>query len=318
MNSSRRTPERIVTVFGGTGFLGRRIVAWLLGKDLTVRAASRHPERVAALFSSSARAPDAVGADILDASSVASAIAGSNTVVNAVSLYVERGNLTFERVHVNAASDLAAASREAVVKQFIQISGIGSNPRSNSSYIRARGRGEDAVLSAFPDAVIVRPSVMTGPDDAFLTVLVRLIRLLPVYPLFGDGGTRLQPIYVGDVAEAISHLIDGNDPRSSSVFEFGGPQVYTYEELVRDIARQLDTRIRLIPMPFTVWTALARVAEFLPSAPITSNQIDLMRDDNVAAVDLPGLKELDIEPCSIGAVIRMIEQARHSQKDVST
>ncbi|CAN7667584.1 complex I NDUFA9 subunit family protein [Phyllobacterium sp. LjRoot231] len=312
MTSDSRTQKRIVTVFGGTGFLGRRIVTRLLEKGFTVRAASRHPDRLAALFSSDARSPEAVRADILDASSAASAIAGSHVVVNAVSLYVERGNLTFERVHVKAAADLAAASRKSRVEQFIQISGIGSDSRSESSYIRARGRGEDAVASAFPGAVIARPSVMTGPDDAFLTILVRLIRLLPVYPLFGDGGTRLQPVYVGDVAEAVSHLIDGNDHGDSSIFEFGGLQIYTYEELLREIARQLDIRIRLIPMPFAVWTALARVAEFLPAAPLTRNQIDLMRHDNVAAADLPGLKELGIEPHDISEVIRAIEEANRS------
>ncbi|ATU94969.1 complex I NDUFA9 subunit family protein [Phyllobacterium zundukense] len=308
MTSDSLTQKRIVTVFGGTGFLGRRIVRRLLEKGFTVRAVSRHPDRVAALFSLDARAPEAIRADILDPASVALAVAGAHTVVNAVSLYVEHGNRTFERVHVKAAADLAAASRNSRVEQFILISGIGSDPQSESSYIRARGRGEHAVASTFP-SVIIRPSVMTGPDDTFLTVLVRLIRLLPVYPLFGDGGTRLQPVYVGDVAEAISHLIDRNDPGGSSIFELGGPQVYTYEELLREIARQLDIQIRLIPIPFEVWSVLARMAEFLPAVPLTRNQIDLMRRDNVAAADLPGLKQLDIEPHYISEVIRAIEQA---------
>ncbi len=308
MNSDSPTAERIVTVFGGTGFLGRRIVRQLLEKGFTVRAVSRHPDRVAALFSSDARAPEAVRGDILDPASVALAVAGSNTVVNAVSLYVEHGNRTFERVHVKAAADLAAASRNSSVGQFIHISGIGSDPRSESSYIRARGRGEQAVASTFPGCII-RPSVMTGPDDTFLTTIVRLIRVLPVYPLFGNGGTRLQPVYVGDVAEAISHLIDRNGAGGSSIFEFGGPRVFTYEELVRHIARQLDVKIRPLPIPFEFWNALARVAEFLPAAPLTRNQIDLMRHDNVAALDLPGLRELDIEPHNIDEVIRAIAQA---------
>jgi uncharacterized protein YbjT (DUF2867 family) len=306
MNSGSQSTERIVTVFGGTGFLGRRIVRRLLEKGLTVRAASRHPERVSALFSSDARAPEAVRADILDPPSVALAVAGSHAVVNAVSLYVERGNLTFERVHVKAAADLAAASRNSKVGQFVHVSGIGSDPGSESSYISARGRGEHAVMSTFP-SVIIRPSVMTGPDDAFLTVLVRLIRLLPIYPLFGDGEMRLQPVYVGDVAEAISRLIDGNDPGGSSIFELGGPHVYTYQELLREIASQLNIRIRVMPVPFAVWNVLARVAEFLPGAPLTGNQIDLMRHDNVAAADLPGLNELEVQPRAIREVIRMIE-----------
>ncbi|RUU98110.1 complex I NDUFA9 subunit family protein [Mesorhizobium sp. M6A.T.Cr.TU.017.01.1.1] len=300
--------KRIVTVFGGTGFLGRRIVKRLLERGFTVRAASRHPARVSQVFSSTARMPEAVEADILDASSIGSAIAGSQAIVNAVSLYVEQGAQTFERVHVVAAADLAAASRDGEVDQFVQISGIGSDPQSDSNYIRARGQGEIAVASAFPGAFIVRPAVMTGPDDVFLTTIVRLIRLLPVYPLFGDGGTRLQPVYVADVAEAVSRLIDGRNHKGSFIFEFGGPRIYTYTELLREVARQLDTHIRLMPVPFAAWDALAGLAELLPAAPITRNQVDLMRHDNVAAIGAPGLKELDIEPRDIDEVIRLIER----------
>jgi uncharacterized protein YbjT (DUF2867 family) len=303
-----RNAKRVVTVFGGTGFLGRRIVKRLLEKDFTVRAASRHPDRVASLFASGPGAPGAVEADILDAASVRSAIEGSHAVVNAVSLYIEHGEQTFERVHVKAAADLAAASRDGDVDQFIQISGIGSDPQSDSNYISARGRGERAVETAFRGAVIVRPAVMTGPDDAFLTTIVRLIRLLPIYPLFGVGGTRLQPVYVDDVAEGVSRVIAGRNDKGASVFEFGGPRIYTYKELVREIARQLDTRVKLVPMPFTVWNALAGVAELLPAAPIARNEIAIMRHDNVAAIRAPGLVGLGIEPRGIDEVIRMIDQ----------
>ncbi|CAN7578409.1 NAD(P)H-binding protein [Phyllobacterium sp. LjRoot231] len=158
MNRGSRTAERIVTVFGGTGFLGRRIVTRFLDKDFTVRAASRHPDRLAALFSSDARSPGAVGADILDASSVASAIGDSYAVVNAVSLYVEHGNLTFERVHVKAAAELAVASRNARVQQFIQISGIGSDLRSDSSYIRARDGVADPLKASKTKAETTAPA----------------------------------------------------------------------------------------------------------------------------------------------------------------
>lgn len=308
MDSDDLNTKRIVTVFGGTGFLGRRIVKRLLEGGFTVRAASRRSARVGLIFSSTGRMPEAVEADILDASSIGSAIAGSEAIVNAVSLYVEQGVQTFERVHVKAAADLAAAARDGKVDQFSHISGIGSDPKSDSNYIGARGRGEVAVESAFPGAFIVRPAVMTGPDDAFLTTIVRLIRLLPIYPVFGDGGTRLQPVYVEDVAKAVSGLIDGRNPKGSSVFEFGGPRIYTYKELLWEIARQLHTNVKLMPVPFAVWKALAGVAELLPAAPITRNQVDLMRHDNVAAIGVPGLKELDIEPRDIDEVIRLIEQ----------
>jgi uncharacterized protein YbjT (DUF2867 family) len=299
--------ERIVTVFGGTGFLGRRIVKQLLAKGFIVRAASRHPKRAGEDQAPDARAAIPVEADILAPSSVAAALVRGYGVVNAISLYVEQGEQTFERVHVAAAADLARTARDGGFRWLAQISGIGSDPRSGSNYISARGRGEAAVRTAFPGAFIIRPAVMTGPDDAFLTSIVRLIRRLPVYPLFGDGGTRLQPVYVEDVAEAVSRIIAGQAPAGAATFEFGGPRVYTYKELVREIARQLGTRIGMLPMPFAAWSALAGLAEILPSPPITRNQIDLMRYDNVAAPGMPGLQELGIEPRGIDAVIRMIE-----------
>jgi uncharacterized protein YbjT (DUF2867 family) len=199
----------VVTVFGGTGFLGRRIVNGSLAKGFAVRVASRHPKRAGRDPTTGGRAAEAIQADILDASSVAAGVEGSHAVVNAVSLYVEHREQTFERVHVAAAAELARMSRDAGVWSFVQFSGIGSNSQSDSNYVRARGRVEVAVKTVFSGAFIVRPAVMTGPDDAFLTTIVRLIRLLPIYPLFGDGGTRLQPVYVEDVAEAVSRVIAG-------------------------------------------------------------------------------------------------------------
>lgn len=284
--------ERIVTVFGGTGFLGRRLVQSLLEKAFRVRAVSRHPHRAKPKAAATApNMPEPIEADILDASSIGSAVTGSYAVVNATSLYVEHGDVTFERVHVKAAADLAGAARAVEVEKFVQISGIGSDVRSDSTYIRARGQGEGAVRNAFPGALVVRSAVMVGPDDVFLTTLMRLVRLLPIYPLFGDGATRLQPVYVGDVAEAISRLIERSNEEPST-FEFGGPRVLSYKELVWEIARRLGTRPMLVPMSFAVWNSIAAMAEFVPGAPIQRNQVDLMRVDNVAAIDLPGLREV--------------------------
>jgi uncharacterized protein YbjT (DUF2867 family) len=259
-------------------------------------------------FSSQLKVPEAVRGDVLDATQVSAAVAGSYAVVNAVSLYIEHGEQTFERVHVRAAADLASASLQSGVRQFVQISGIGSDSRSTSPYIKARGRGEEVVRNAFSGALVVRPAVMTGPDDAFLTTLVRLVRLLPVYPLFGDGSTRLQPVYVEDVAEGVARLIDERSDRDSHIFEFGGPRVLTYKQLLHEIARRIDTNVRLVPMPFAVWKVMAAAAEVLPGAPLTRNQVELMRDDNVTRAGMPGLGELGITPMDIDHVIRMIER----------
>ncbi|MCP1999150.1 complex I NDUFA9 subunit family protein [Nitrobacter winogradskyi] len=300
-----RSRLELTTVFGGSGFLGRRIVKHLLDDGAAVRAASRH--------STLAKRPQvyggslsAVKADILDQEQVAAAVSGASTVINAVSLYTERGDVTFERVHVEAASRLAAAARDAGAVRYIQISGIGSNPRAASAYIRARGQGEEAVGAAFPNSIIVRPAVMTGSDDAFLTTIVRLLRILPVYPLFGSGDTRLQPAYVEDVAEAIARLALGASDPEARLFEFGEPRVYSYRELVEEISRLLDVRARLMPVPFWAWRALAIVAELVPGAPLTRNQVELMQIDNVAARS--GFRELGIEPRDIDVVVQAIRE----------
>jgi uncharacterized protein YbjT (DUF2867 family) len=178
------------TVFGGTGFLGRRVVRHLREAGDTVRIASRHPGTV------EGDGVERIVADVHDERSVEAAVAGADGVVNSVSLYVERGSETFRSVHVEAAARVASAARRAGVKRLVHLSGIGADPTSASPYIRSRGEGEAAVQAAFPGAVIIRPAVMFGPDDGFLTTILRLLRLLPVYPMFGDGRTKLQPVYL--------------------------------------------------------------------------------------------------------------------------
>ena len=296
-----------VTVFGGSGFLGRRIVQRLLSHGSIVRAASRHVAR-AARGPAQGETFTVVKADILDHGQVAAAVSGASTVINAVSLYSERGDMTFKRIHVEAASRLAAAARDAGAQQFIQISGIGSDARSEFSYISARGRGEAAVTAAFPNATIVRPAVMTGSDDVFLTMIVRLVRILPAYPLFGNGDTRLQPAFVEDVAEAIARLASGPADAQTRQFELAGPRIWTYRDLVREVSRLLDVRTRLMRVPFRVWHALATFAEFLPGAPLTRNQVELMQVDNVADPELPGFRDLGIEPRDIGTVVQAIRE----------
>src|SRR5213592_591474 len=201
------TNGRTVTVFGGTGFLGRRIVRHLRSRGFPVRIASRHPDRGHRLFGPDDPQLQSVGANINDERSVADALAGAYGVVNAVSLYVEHGQQTFHSVHVESAQRIAAQAHRAGVERLVHVSGIGADAASPSRYIRKRGEGELAVRAAFVDALFVRPAVMFGPDDAFLTSIVNLLRQLPIYPMFGRGRTRLQPAYVEDVAEAVARVM---------------------------------------------------------------------------------------------------------------
>src|SRR5216684_7233745 len=297
------TNDCIVTVFGGTGFLGRRVVRHLRAHEFAVRIASRHPDQGHRLFGPDDPQLQSVGANIHDEQSVVEALTGAYGVVNAVSLYVEHGQETFHSVHVESAQRVAAQAHRAGVDRLIHISGIGADAASQSRYIRKRGEGELAVRAAFAEAPIIRPAVMFGPDDAFLTTILKLLRQLPAYPMFGRGLTRLQPAYVEDVAEAIGRIMQRAET-PSTIFEFGGPRVYSYEEFLRAVARQAGVAPLLIPVPFAVWQVLAWVSEMLLSPPLTRNQVELMQIDTVSSPEMPGLIELGISPHSVEAILQ--------------
>src|SRR5712672_1817493 len=296
------TSGRTVTVVGGTGFLGRRIVRHLRSRGFPVRIASRHPDRGHRLFGLDDPQLQSVGANIHDERSVADALAGAFGAVNAVSLYVEHGRETFDSVHVESAQRVAAQAHRAGVERVAHVSGIGADSVSQSLYIRKRGEGELAVRAAFADALLIRPAVMFGPDDAFLTTLLRLLRQLPIYPIFGRGLTRLQPAYVEDVAEAISRIMQRAEPPSMT-FEFGGPRVYSYQEFLRSVASLAGLAPLLIPIPFAVWHALACAFELLPGPPPTRNQVELTQTDTVSSPEMPGFVELGISPHSVEAIL---------------
>jgi uncharacterized protein YbjT (DUF2867 family) len=293
--------SRTATVFGGTGFLGRCVVQHLLDHGFDVRVASRHPERVAQVFRNRSSELEVVRADVGDDRSVMNAVAGAFAVVNAVSLYVERGSDTFRSIHIDAAERVAKYSRESGVQRLVHLSGIGADAQSHSSYIRSRGEGETAVRAAFSEATIIRPAVMFGPDDAFLIPLMKMLRMFPVFPMFGRGQTALQPSYVEDVGEAVARCFDA--PEAAMTYELAGPNTYTYKELLQTLCNYLDIRRVLAPMPISMWKMLAFVAELLPASPVTSNQVELMTKDNVASGRHPGFASLGIQPRGIEIVL---------------
>jgi uncharacterized protein YbjT (DUF2867 family) len=281
-----------VTVFGGTGFIGRRIVRHLSESGATVRVASRHPRQGGANHVSQ------ITADAHDERSIEAALVGADGVVNAISLYFEDGSDTFHSVHVEAAARIASVARRVGAKRLVHLSGIGADAASPSPYIRSRGEGEAAVQTAFPGVVIIRPAVMFASDDSFLTTILRLLRVMPAYPLFGDGRTRLQPVYADDVAAAIAQLLrQSKNPYPT--YELAGPRVYSYEELLRTIVRTAGLRPMLMRMPFALWNGLASVAEVLPHPPLTRNQVELMQIDSTASETLPGFRVLGISPRSL-------------------
>jgi len=299
-----------VTVFGGTGFVGRRIVRDL-NATAKVRIASRHPAPA------EGDGLERVLADAHDERAIEAAVEGADGVVNAISLYTEHGSDTFHSVHVEAAASIAGVARRAGVKRLVHLSGIGADPASPSPYIRSRGEGEAAVQAAFPGAVIVRPAVMFAADDAFLTTILRLLRSLPAYPLFGNGRTRLQPVHVDDVAAAIAQILR-QPQRPSPVYELAGPRIYAYEELLRTIARTAGLRPVLVKTPFVFWDAAASLAEILPRPPLTRNQVELMQIDTTATGARPGFGQLKISPRPLEDELRAMLQPANGKAQGST
>ncbi|MDR9438828.1 MAG: complex I NDUFA9 subunit family protein [Halomonas sp.] len=236
-------------------------------------------------------------ADIRDEASIDTALAGASAVVNAVSLYVETRDASFEAIHVTGAGRLASRARAAGIDRLVLVSGIGIRHDSASAYVRARSRGEDAVLEAMPKAIIVRPSVLFGPGDAFLSGLEGLARL-PLIPLFGHGTTRLQPVHVMDVARAIATLT-GRPATARRLFELGGPEVLSYREILEMLLTHLHRERPLVPIPFLAWRLVAALATWLPGPPLTRDQVILMQTDNVADKDIGGFRDLRILPRSL-------------------
>ncbi len=294
-------PLHHVTVFGGTGFLGRNLVHRLLRQGYRVRVAVRNPRQD--FFQDTDNRVEQVQSDVRNAQSVADAVKDADGVVNAVGLYVESKSATFEGVHVVGAQHVAQQSVTFGAK-LVHISGIGTDTESPSTYIRARAVGEQRVREAAPHAVILKPSVLFGRNDAFLRTLSVLVRMLPVIPLFGNGGARLQPVYVKDVAKATECVFSSNEP-GASIYELGGPQIFTYRDLLSSIARHLNRKRIMLPIPFVIWELLAALASVLPNPPLTRDQIDLMRDDNIVDLDAAGFAELGIEPRGLEDLLSM-------------
>lgn len=292
-----------VAVFGGSGFLGRQIVKHLAEAGYGVRVAVRHPDRATFLAS---LAPDGrielVHADVWNETTVARAVEGSASVVNTVGHYVEKSGATFDKVHGQGALHVARQAKQAEAERLVHISGVGADPGSPSPYVHARGIGETLVKDAFDDVTILRPSVIFGPGDSFLNTLARMTQRSPVMPLFGMGNTRLQPVFVGNVAEACEKVL-ANPSTRGKMYELGGPRVYAYKELVRLVRERVAGRALMVPCPFLVWEFLATVVALHPEPPLTRDQVTLMKRDNVVDEQASTLDDLGIRPVSVEEVL---------------
>jgi uncharacterized protein YbjT (DUF2867 family) len=301
---------RLVTVFGGTGFLGRHIVERLIREGAIVRVAARHAKQHA-LGTDAERSGRAifVTADARDEATVDAAIEGAEGVVNAVSTYVERGGATYRAVHELGAGNIAKACNRLSAARLVHISGIGADVASHSKYIRARGRGESIVQEAFPRAVILRPSVMFGSDDAFLNTLARIIRSTPVVPLIGGGRTKLQPVHVLDVAEVVFLSLRNHAP-SGNIYELRGPESLNLREIMERTLFHMGRRRLFVSIPFALAHPMAQLLEFLPRPPLTVAQVELLQDGSISSEILPGIENFGITPRKLADAIAELASRR--------
>ncbi len=295
-----------VTVFGGSGFVGRAIVRALAQEGYQIRVACRRIELAERIKT----AGDVGQITILRTNlripaSVAAAVSGSQAVINASGIAFQRGRQRYETVHVEGARAIAEAASAAGVQRLVHISGIGADQRNSTNrFIRSKVDAEDAIVSGFANATMLRPSVVFGPEDAMFNRMAQIARQAPFLPVVGDGSARVQPVYVGDVGSAVVAVLARPDT-AKSVFELGGPRVYTYREIAALVLREIDRHKRIVGVPAGLMKIMGFFAEFLPVPPLTHDQVDLLVTDNVARPGAPGLAELGIEPTAAEAILPM-------------
>ncbi len=295
---SRRT-----AVLGGSGFIGRYVVQRLAARGDVVAVGCRHAEGARFLMTAGMVGQiAALNVAIDDEELLPPFLAGCNAVVNCVGILAQSGRQTFERVHHQGAARLARIARDARVQRLVHISAIGADPRSSSAYARTKGQGEAAVRDSFPTATILRPSVVFGPEDQFFNRFGAIAMISPALPLIGGGRTRFQPVYVGDVADAVLKCLE--DPATAGrTYELGGPRTSTLRELVELLLDQIRRKRLLVDLPFGLAEFQARLMSVLPNPPLTPDQVELLKSDNVVSSGALGLAELGIAPTAVEAIL---------------
>lgn len=296
----------LVTVFGGSGFVGTQVVRALAKRGWRVRVAVRKPALAYELrMAGDVGQIQIVRCDITDKAAVTEALNGADAVVNLVGILFETGGRKFEALHVEGAVNVAEAAKAADVKHLVHMSALGADVNGKAEYARTKGRAEAAVRAVFPGAVVIRPSVIFGSDDAFLNKFAAMATFSPALPLIGGGVTRFQPVYVGDVAEAIARATVAPEAVGKT-FELGGPAVWTFKDLLKFILRETKRNRFLIPLPFFAARMIGSLAQ-IPAAigltpALTKDQVLLLESDNVVSPGAEGLAVLGIEPTGLEAI----------------
>ena len=299
--------QDLITVFGGSGFLGSQIVRALARQGCRVRVAVRQPHLAHTMrMLGDVGQIEVVQANVRNEASVKRALSGAQGAINLVGLLYETGRQKFQSVHVMGARNIAAAAKDVGVSRFVQMSALGADQDSNSKYARTKAMGEVAVRAVFPGAVIIRPSIIFGAGDGFFNKFAEMAVVSPVLPLIGGGHTRFAPVFVGDVAHAVAKAV--TDPAlAGQTFELGGPAEFSFRQILELILQETGRRRLLLPVPFPVASLIGKVGELAAltalAPPLTSDQVELLKSDNVVTGQFPGLSALGIVATSVEVIL---------------
>jgi NADH dehydrogenase len=296
--------QGLVTVFGGSGFVGGQVVRQLAKAGHRVRVAVRNPNLAYRMrMLGDVGQIEVVQANVRNAASVARALEGAEAAVNLVGVLWESGRQKFQTLHVMGARTIAEQAKAAGVKRLVQISAIGADENSSSKYARTKALGEKAVREVFPGAVVIRPSIVFGADDKFFNKFGQMAALFPALPLIGGGETKFQPVFVADVAAVVAKAVS-HPAAEGLTYELGGPAVYSFKQLLEMILVETARNRMLVALPWFAASWIGKLGDLSPIAPpLTSDQVESLKTDNVADKGLPGLAEAGVVPTAVEAVV---------------
>jgi NADH dehydrogenase len=298
--------QNLVTVFGGSGFIGTQAVRQLAKAGWRIRVAVRNPNLAYRMrMHGDVGQIDLVQANIRNRASIERALEGATAAINLVGVLYEGGRQGFQAVHAMGARTVAEVALEQGATRLVQMSALGAAAESESKYARTKAEGELAAREVFPDAVIVRPSIVFGPDDHFFNRFAAMANVSPALPLIGGGATRFQPVFVGDVGKALA-IAATSDAAAGQTYELGGPAVFSFRQLMEMMLAEIARRRLLVPVPFPIAGVLGSLGDLVSGVlppPITSDQVALLKTDNVVSGQYPGLAELGITPTTLEAVL---------------
>jgi len=295
--------QKIATIFGATGFIGRHLMRRLTEKDFRIIVATRSPYLHGYLKPLGDPGQiDLERVNLFDEKTLKVLLKNSNVVVNLVGILYETRKQKFENIHSKFPELLSKLCNEHGIEKFIHLSALGINEDVKSMYMRTKLQGEKNILNNFDNSIILRPSIVFGPEDKFFNQFASLSQFLPFLPLIGGGQTKFQPIYVGDVAKAIATILE-TEEIDNKIYELGGAEIFTFQQLMNILLKEIQKRRFLIPIPFSIAKFMARILQLFPKPLITTDQIEMLKEDNVVSNNYGTLLDLNIEPTTIESIL---------------